>query len=73
MGVVSGIVNGVSVRNELVCFSDKAGPVIGPLMGYVLLGSAWLVMKTEGDLQTIARKFAQESELLSIRIWSHQV
>ena len=34
------------------------------IVGYVLLGSTWLVMKTEGDLQTIARKFAQRSGIL---------
>ena len=31
------------------------------VMGYALLGATWLVMKTEGELQGIARKFAMIS------------
>jgi len=31
---------------------------VGLLFGYALLGSTWLVMKTEGDLQNWARKHA---------------
>jgi len=33
------------------------------VIGYVLLGSTWLVMKTEGELQAISRKFAFVSGL----------
>nr|WP_277346429.1 cytochrome d ubiquinol oxidase subunit II [Sneathiella chungangensis] len=31
------------------------------VVGYVLLGATWLVMKTEGELQGLARKFAMVS------------
>ncbi|PHQ71875.1 MAG: cytochrome d ubiquinol oxidase subunit II [Sneathiella sp.] len=37
-------------------FSVLTGVAV--VVGYVLLGSTWLVMKTEGELQAIARKFA---------------
>ncbi len=40
----------------LTPFSVLTGVAL--VVGYVLLGSTWLVMKTEGELQEIARKFA---------------
>jgi cytochrome d ubiquinol oxidase subunit II len=36
------------------------------VVGYVLLGSTWLVMKTEGSLQILARKFAFVAGMLTL-------
>ena len=43
MGVVSGIGDELSVMNELgSVYSDKVGPVLGPLMGYEVLTAFFL-------------------------------
>ena len=42
MGVVSGIVMSYQFGTNWACFSDKAGPVIGPLMGYEVLTAFFL-------------------------------
>ncbi|MCF8466182.1 MAG: cytochrome d ubiquinol oxidase subunit II [Sneathiella sp.] len=50
----------------LTPFSILTG--ISLVVGYVLLGSTWLVMKTEGELQTFARKFAMISGILTLAL-----
>jgi len=40
MGVVSGIVMSYQFGTNWSVFSDKAGPVIGPLMGYEVLSAS---------------------------------
>src|ERR1700752_4515948 len=42
MGVVSGIVMSYQFGTNWARFSDKAGPVIGPLMGYEVLSAFFL-------------------------------
>src|SRR5260370_12971382 len=42
MGVVSGIVMSYQFGTNLAAFSDKAGPVIGPLMAYEVLTAFFL-------------------------------
>lgn len=42
MGVVSGIVLSYQIGTNWSVFSDKAGPVIGPLMGYEVLSAFFL-------------------------------
>lgn len=42
MGVVSGIVMSYQFGTNWAVFSDKAGPVIGPLMGYEVLTAFFL-------------------------------
>src|SRR5690349_25005801 len=42
MGVVSGIVISYQFGTNWARFSDKAGPVIGPLMGYEVLTAFFL-------------------------------
>lgn len=42
MGVVSGIVMAYQFGTNWSVFSDKAGPVIGPLMGYEVLTAFFL-------------------------------
>ncbi len=42
MGVVSGIVMSYQIGTNWSVFSDKAGPVIGPLMGYEVLTAFFL-------------------------------
>src|SRR5216117_645694 len=42
MGVVSGIVMSYQFGTNWAVFSDKAGPVIGPLMGYEVLSAFFL-------------------------------
>ena len=42
MGVVSGIVMAYQFGTNWSVFSDKAGPVIGPLMGYEVLSAFFL-------------------------------
>ena len=42
MGVVSGIVMSYQFGTNWSVFSDKAGPVIGPLMGYEVLSAFFL-------------------------------
>ncbi|TNE42721.1 MAG: cytochrome ubiquinol oxidase subunit I, partial [Alphaproteobacteria bacterium] len=42
MGVVSGIVMAYQFGTNWAVFSDKAGPVIGPLMGYEVLSAFFL-------------------------------
>jgi cytochrome bd ubiquinol oxidase subunit I len=42
MGVVSGIVMSYQFGTNWAAFSDKAGPVIGPLMGYEVLTAFFL-------------------------------
>jgi cytochrome bd ubiquinol oxidase subunit I len=42
MGVVSGIVMSYQIGTNWSVFSDKAGPVIGPLMGYEVLSAFFL-------------------------------
>ena len=42
MGVVSGIVMSYEFGTNWSVFSDKAGPVIGPLMGYEVLSAFFL-------------------------------
>src|SRR6476646_6447914 len=42
MGVVSGIVMSYQFGTNWSVFSDKAGPVIGPLMGYEVLTAFFL-------------------------------
>src|SRR5258708_5370752 len=37
MGVVSGVVMSYQFGTNWAAFSDKAGPIIGPLMGYEVL------------------------------------
>jgi cytochrome d ubiquinol oxidase subunit II len=66
-GVMLGaFINGFEVRDRayagglfdwLTPFSAFAG--IGLLIGYALLGTTWLVMKTEGELQQRMRKIGQ--------------
>jgi cytochrome d ubiquinol oxidase subunit II len=66
-GVMLGaFINGFEVRGRayggglfdwLTPFSVFAG--IGLLIGYALLGTTWLVMKTEGELQQRMRKIGQ--------------
>ncbi|WP_373084363.1 cytochrome d ubiquinol oxidase subunit II [Sneathiella sp.] len=38
------------------------------VVGYVMLGATWLVMKTEGELQIFARKFAMISGFLTMAL-----
>src|SRR5271155_2917487 len=42
MGVVSGIVMSYQIGTNWSAFSDKAGPVIGPLMAYEVLTAFFL-------------------------------
>jgi cytochrome d ubiquinol oxidase subunit I len=42
MGVVSGIVMSYQIGTNWSVFADKAGPVIGPLMGYEVLSAFFL-------------------------------
>ena len=42
MGVVSGIVMSYQFGTNWAAFSDKAGPVIGPLMAYEVLTAFFL-------------------------------
>src|SRR5215470_16096510 len=42
MGVVSGIVMSYQFGTNWSVFSDKAGPIIGPLMGYEVLTAFFL-------------------------------
>ncbi|MGE0768323.1 MAG: cytochrome ubiquinol oxidase subunit I, partial [Hyphomicrobiaceae bacterium] len=42
MGVVSGLVMSYQFGTNWSVFSDKAGPVIGPLMGYEVLSAFFL-------------------------------
>src|SRR3569832_541030 len=42
MGVVSGVVMSYQFGTNWSAFSDKAGPVIGPLMGYEVLTAFFL-------------------------------
>ncbi|NIZ10147.1 cytochrome ubiquinol oxidase subunit I [Pseudooceanicola sp. HF7] len=42
MGVVSGIVMSYQFGTNWAVFSDKAGPIIGPLMGYEVLSAFFL-------------------------------
>src|SRR5690606_23065613 len=42
MGVVSGIVMAYQIGTNWSVFSDKAGPIIGPLMGYEVLTALFL-------------------------------
>src|SRR3569832_1781816 len=42
MGVVSGVVLSYQFGTNWSAFSDKAGPVIGPLMGYEVLTAFFL-------------------------------
>src|SRR6188474_2981829 len=42
MGVVSGIVMSYQFGTNWSVFSDKAGPIIGPLMGYEVLSAFFL-------------------------------
>jgi cytochrome d ubiquinol oxidase subunit I len=42
MGVVSGIVMSYQFGTNWAAFSDKAGPIIGPLMGYEVLAAFFL-------------------------------
>src|ERR1043165_4660017 len=42
MGVVSGIVMSYQFGTNWAAFSDKAGPVVGPLMGYEVLTAFFL-------------------------------
>ena len=43
MGVVSGIVMSYQFGTNWSVFSDKAGPVIGPLMAYEVLTAFWIL------------------------------
>ncbi|HBR36117.1 MAG TPA: cytochrome ubiquinol oxidase subunit I, partial [Sulfitobacter pontiacus] len=42
MGVVSGIVMSYQFGTNWSVFSDKAGPVVGPLMAYEVLSAFFL-------------------------------
>ena len=42
MGVVSGVVMSYEFGTNWAVFSDKAGPVVGPLMGYEVLTAFFL-------------------------------
>ena len=42
MGVVSGIVMSYQFGTNWSVFSDKTGPVLGPLMGYEVLSAFFL-------------------------------
>jgi cytochrome d ubiquinol oxidase subunit II len=64
--LLGGLVQGVSVSNKafaggpfdwLTPLSIVAG--FGVMAGYALLGSCWLVLKTDGDLQTQARRWGR--------------
>ncbi len=67
MGVVSGLVMSYQFGTNWAVFSDKAGPVIGPLMGYEVLSAffprGWLprsdvVRPPEGGATTAFRRHA---------------
>ena len=70
-GVVLGaFVQGIAVEGRayaggwfdwLSPFSVLTGVAL--VVGYGLLGATWLVMKTEGDLQDLARRFARKAAL----------
>src|SRR5438046_9482824 len=51
MGVVSGIVMSYQFGTNWAVFSDKAGPVIGPLMGYEVLTALFLAVGFLGVLR----------------------
>ena len=50
MGVVSGIVLSYQFGTNWSVFSDKAGPVVGPLMGYEVLTAFFLEAGFLGEL-----------------------
>src|ERR1700689_2432523 len=42
MGVVSGVVISYQLGTNWAAYSDKAGPIVGPLMGYEVLAPLFL-------------------------------
>jgi cytochrome d ubiquinol oxidase subunit II len=63
--MLGGLLHGINVANRqfaggpfdwLTPFSAMCG--VGLLIGYALLGACWLVMKTTGNLEQQARRFA---------------
>ncbi|MCC8404040.1 cytochrome d ubiquinol oxidase subunit II [Paraburkholderia sp. MMS20-SJTN17] len=67
IGVVSGLVMSYEFGTNWAGFAFRAGPIVGPLMGcglavmagYTLLGSCWLIWRTEGGLQQRCRRHAR--------------
>ncbi len=64
--ILGGIVQGITVEGRsfsgsafdwLSAFSFMTG--IGVVSGYILLGSTWLIMKTDGELQNWSRRIAK--------------
>jgi cytochrome d ubiquinol oxidase subunit II len=70
--ILGGLVSGVTVRDGM--FSGRALDAftmlglfcgLGLIGGYALLGSGWLVWKTDGPLQVFARQLVSSSTLLT--------
>src|SRR3546814_10825472 len=70
MGVVSGIVMSYQFGTNWSVFSDKAGPIIGPLMGYEVLTAFFL---EAGFLGIMLRSEEHTSELQSLMRISYAV
>lgn len=81
--MLGGILRGIHVENGqfaggafdwLTPFSVMCG--LGLLVGYALLGACWLVLKTTGNLELRARKYAQPllaglvAFILVVSIWT---
>jgi cytochrome bd ubiquinol oxidase subunit II len=64
--ILGGLIQGINMENGAYAGSafDWATPfsalcALGVLSGYALLGAAWLVLKTEGDIAARARRHAK--------------
>ena len=68
MGVVSGIVLSYQFGTNWAVFSDKAGPVIGPLMAYEVLTAFFLEAGFLGVMLFAARIQNEESSVPSATI-----
>jgi len=73
-GIILGaLVQGIKVRNNqyaggwfdwLTAFSLFCGGAV--VIGYALLGACWLVWRTDGELQTRARRYAKPLAMITI-------
>ena len=70
MGVVSGIVMSYQFGTNWSVFSDRAGPVIGPLMAYEVLSAFFLEAGFLGHHAFRPREGGREAAHVRHRAWS---
>ena len=70
MGVVSGMVMSYQFGTNWAGFSDKAGPIIGPLMGYEVLTAFFLEAGFLGVMLFGRSKVGRGAAFLRDAAWS---